>query len=146
MKKYRILFSVCILLLITGMQKASGQEVIKSKKEMGDSVGRELGLDREKSVRLIARQEDYSAKVAAVLKDTSLRAQQRGMKLKALGEEQRSALKLILDPAQQEKMAEAIMVRSGGKVSQRRQQLEAMVPGKKGRSVPVDSNKVTPTN
>ena len=141
-----ILFSVCLLLLAAGVQSASGQEAVKSKKEREETVGRELGLDSEKSAVLVARLDEYRARVSAVMGDTALRPQQRSLKIRALAEEQRSALKQLLSPAQQEKMAAAIAVRNGSKSQQQRQRVELRVPGKNGRLLPKDSTKVTPRN
>lgn len=131
-----------LLLMVTGISNSFGQEAGRSKKEKEETVGRELGLDKDKSARLVERQEKYSVQVTAVLQDTSLRPQQRSARLKALAQEQRAALNILLSPQQREKMSAAISSRNGPRTAAHRKEMESRLPGKKGRRLAVDSTKV----
>ncbi|MGN8055092.1 hypothetical protein ACTJKN_02390 [Pedobacter sp. 22163] len=131
-----------LLLMVTGISNSSGQEAGRSKKEKEETVGRELGLDKDKSARLVERQEQYRVQVAAVLQDTSLRPQQRSARLKALAREQSAALNILLSPQQREKMSAAISSRNGARTAAHQKEMESRLPGKKDKRLAVDSTKV----
>ncbi|MFD2584444.1 hypothetical protein ACFSR6_18240 [Pedobacter vanadiisoli] len=146
MNRYLYFPLVALLLAITGISETFGQEAGNSKKEKVEAVGRELGLDKDKSARLVERQEKYRVQVIAVLQDTSLRPQQRSARLKALAQEQSAALNILLSPQQREKMSAAIGARNGARVAAHRKEIESKLPGKNGKKPAVDSTKVKMKN
>ena len=140
-------FPLLILLLsVTGISGTFGQEAGRSKKEKEELVGRELGLDKDKTARLMERQEKYRVQVTAVLQDTSLRPQQRSARLKALAQEHRAALNILLSPQQREKMSAALSSRNGARSAAHRKEMESRLPGKNGKRPAVDSTKVKMKN
>ena len=146
MNKHLYFPLLILLLTITGISETFGQEPVKTKKEKEEAVGRELGLDKDKSVRLIAQQEQYRVQVTAVLQDTSLRPAQRSARLKALAQQHAGSLNILLSPQQREKMSALIRGRNGAKSAVYLQQLESRIPGKKIRKLAVDSTKVNMKN
>lgn len=146
MSKHLYFPLLALLLAVTGISETFGQEVGRSKKEKEAAVGRELGLDEDRSARLLERQEKYRAQVAAILQDTSLRPQQRNARLKMLVQEQQAAVNVLLTPKQREKMSVAILDRNGPRTAAHRKEIESRLPVKNGKRAAVDSTKVTKKN
>jgi len=146
MNKHLYFPLLVLLLSVTGLSGTFGQEAAKSKKEREETVGRELGLDKDKSARLMERQEKYRTQVAAVLQDTSLRPQQRSARLKALAQEHRAALNILLTPQQREKMSAAIAGRNGARSAAHRKEIESRLPAKNGKRPALDSTNVKTKN
>lgn len=146
MNKHLYFPLLALLLVVTGISATFSQEVGRSKKEKEDAVERELGLDKDKSARLVERQEKYRIQVMAVLQDTSLRPQQRIARLKVLAQEQKAALNILLSPQQREKMSAAIAGRNGARSAAHRKEIESKLPEKKGKRPAIDSTKVKMKN
>jgi CRISPR/Cas system-associated endonuclease Cas3-HD len=146
MNKYLYFPLLALLLAITGISETFGQEAGKSKKEKIEAVGRELGLDKDKSAKLMERQEKYRVQVMTVLKDTSLRPQQRSARLKSLAQEQSAALNVLLSPQQREKMSAAIGAQNGSRATAHQKEIESRLPGKNGKRSAVDSVKAKMKN
>lgn len=146
MNKHLYFPLLVLLLSVTGLSGTFGQEAGRSKKEREETVGRELGLDKDKSARLVERQEKYRVQVTAVLQDTSLRPQQRSVRLKALAQEHRAALNILLTPQQREKMSAALAGRNGARLATHRKEIESRLPGKNGKRPALDSTNVKTKN
>lgn len=145
MKTYFPLFT--LLLMLAGIsntfsQESIKQEAVKSKKERQEVLSKELGLNPEQSLQLLAEQEKYGQQVTRVLRDTSFRGQKRGMELKALSERHQAVLRLLLSPQQREKMAASIRGRRPAEMQAFSQQQELKLPKGKRKGLPTDSIKV----
>ncbi|MDQ0640982.1 glucose-6-phosphate-specific signal transduction histidine kinase [Pedobacter sp. W3I1] len=151
MSKHLYFPLLVLLMMLTGIsntfsQEAVKQEAIKNKKERQELLSKELGLNQEQSAKLLEQQEKYREQVARVLQDTSLRAPQRSVQLKALSQQYRASLSMLLSPQQREKMSASIRGRSQEKAQQHRQQLESRLPKGRNKALTADSTKVKPRN